>query len=49
MKNVALRTLLLALPIMLRRAASKHQVVKDHMRSGGNCVVQIGLKDGSIC
>ncbi|MBW7850336.1 MAG: molybdopterin-dependent oxidoreductase [Rhodospirillales bacterium] len=48
MKRTMLRTLLTALPTVLRRAAAKHASVKEHMRRRGECVVQIGLKDKSI-
>lgn len=51
MKKVALRALLIALPAVLRRSASKHKEIKNQLRrcAGGGCIVQIGLKDGSVC
>lgn len=47
MKTFALRSILLALPIVIRSAAHKHQSVRQKLRAG-KCVMQIGLRDGSI-
>ncbi|MBI5121121.1 MAG: molybdopterin-dependent oxidoreductase [Rhodospirillales bacterium] len=48
MKNTALKGLLLALPLILKSAAGKYPSVKEKIRQGGNRVVQIGLKNGSV-
>jgi trimethylamine-N-oxide reductase (cytochrome c) len=47
MKKLALKGILLALPIIIRRAAKKHPAVRSHLQSG-RCVVQIRLRDGTL-
>jgi len=47
MKKLALRSILLALPLVIRRAARKHRSVRAKLRSG-RCVVQLRLRDGSL-
>lgn len=47
MKESVLRSILFALPVVLRRAARKHRPVADQLAQK-NCVVQICLKDGSV-
>jgi trimethylamine-N-oxide reductase (cytochrome c) len=48
MKTLLLRSILLALPMVVRRAAKKHQSVRDKLQSG-QCVVQLRMRDGSLC
>ncbi len=47
MKQAALRTILFALPHVIRHTARKHHKFADHLLRK-NCVVQIKLKDGSV-
>ena len=47
MKRAALRAVLLALPVMIRRAARRHESVRTLLRQG-RCVVQIRLRDSSL-
>ena len=47
MRKLALRSIFLALPVVIRRAAARHPVVRDKLRSC-NCVVQLRLRDGSL-
>lgn len=48
MKKTVLKAMLTALPTVLKRAAARNCGLKEHMRRGGDCVVQIGLKDRSV-
>ena len=47
MKTLLLRSILLALPMVVRRAAKKHQSVRDKLQSG-HYVVQLRMRDGRI-
>lgn len=47
MKRAALRGILFALPIIVRRAAKQHSAVRQQLERG-NCVLQLRLRDGSI-
>lgn len=47
MKKLALRSIVLALPLVIRQAAKKHESVREKLQSG-NCVVQLRLRDGSV-
>jgi len=48
MKRLMLRAILGALPLVVRRAARRHSAVREHLKRG-RYVVQIRLRDGSIC
>jgi len=48
MKRLMLRAILGALPLVVRRAARRHPAVREHLKRG-RYVVQIRLRDGSIC
>jgi trimethylamine-N-oxide reductase (cytochrome c) len=48
MKRLMLRAILGALPLVVRRAARRHPAVREHLKRG-KYVVQIRLRDGSIC
>ena len=48
MKRLMLRAILGALPLVVRRAARRHPSVREHLKRG-RYVVQIRLRDGSIC
>lgn len=47
MKRAALRGVLLALPLLIRRAARRHDGVRRRLQEG-NCVIQLRLRDCSV-
>jgi len=47
MKRALLRGVLLALPLVIRQAARKHETVRRQLRKE-NCVIQVRLRDGSL-
>src|ERR1700692_519914 len=47
MKRVALRGVLLALPVLIRQAARRRDSVRRRLRQG-NCVIQLRLRDYSV-
>jgi PAS domain S-box-containing protein len=47
MKSLALRTILAALPLVIRSAARKHKPVREHLKSR-NMVLQVGLRNRSV-
>jgi len=48
MRTLLLRSILFALPMVVRRAAKKHKTVRDKLQSG-HCVVQLRMRDRSLC
>lgn len=47
MKKLMLRSILVALPLVIKMAAKKHRLVRDKLKSQ-NMVLQIRLRDGSV-
>jgi trimethylamine-N-oxide reductase (cytochrome c) len=48
MKRLLLRAILLALPLIIGKAARGHAKVRQKLNAG-DCVVQLRLRDGSLC
>lgn len=47
MSGIILKTILLGVPFVLRRAARKHPEIRDTLKKH-NCIINIHLRDGSI-